>query len=47
MTLGDAGGTEAQLAEFSSLLFQVDRLLAIADFGPPDEKDDFTQNDFR
>nr|XP_017513969.2 putative ribosome-binding factor A, mitochondrial [Manis javanica] len=31
----------------SAALAEVDRLLAIADFGPPDEKDDFTQNDFR
>ncbi|KAK2508893.1 hypothetical protein MC885_015404 [Smutsia gigantea] len=31
----------------STAVAEVDRLLAIADFGPPDEKDDFTQNDFR
>ncbi|XP_036740078.2 putative ribosome-binding factor A, mitochondrial isoform X2 [Manis pentadactyla] len=31
----------------SAALAEVDRLLAIADFGSPDEKDDFTQNDFR
>ncbi|XP_058133922.1 putative ribosome-binding factor A, mitochondrial isoform X2 [Dasypus novemcinctus] len=26
---------------------EIDRLLAIADFGPPDEKEDFIENDFR
>lgn len=30
-----------------TLSFQVDRLLAVADFGPPDEKDEFMQNGFR
>ncbi|XP_037661610.1 putative ribosome-binding factor A, mitochondrial [Choloepus didactylus] len=31
----------------NATLAEIDRLLAIADFGPPDEKGDFIQNDFR
>ncbi|XP_076991278.1 putative ribosome-binding factor A, mitochondrial [Tamandua tetradactyla] len=31
----------------NAALAEIDRLLAIADFGPPNEKGDFIQNDFR
>ncbi|XP_062933356.1 putative ribosome-binding factor A, mitochondrial [Cynocephalus volans] len=31
----------------NAALAEVDQLLAVADFGPPDERDNFAQNDFR
>lgn len=39
--------TAGVVAELHFVLFQVDRLLAIADFGPPDEKEDLTQSVLR
>uniref|UniRef100_U3BJG6 Putative ribosome-binding factor A, mitochondrial isoform 1 n=1 Tax=Callithrix jacchus TaxID=9483 RepID=U3BJG6_CALJA len=31
----------------SAALAEIDQLLAVADFGPPDQRDDFVRNDFR
>lgn len=48
---GKAAALEAEVKSCglpSSLLsFQVDRLLAVADFGPPDERDDLAQDSSR
>lgn len=43
----DAGGGGVAYRLPSVCPSQVDRLLAIADFGPPDEKEDCVQDDVR